>query len=230
MTLNKKQKIWLIIGTSIGVILIYSGLVIYPQTSDILELNNKIYKEKIRQEELKIQENDIKQAKDRESDVDAILNQLSVHLTTKDDILNFIVELENIAKQTNNTQEINILEQTNVPKTKKTENEDATKSTNTDTSANTQTTTNQSQAEKSSNYIEVEVKLQGSFDSLISYLDELKKTTILTDEISLETQLAELASSEAGTQLMQNEEAPATSDLSSIINLKVYIKDQNDTK
>ncbi|MDD3888240.1 MAG: hypothetical protein PHN19_05805 [Patescibacteria group bacterium] len=230
MTLNKKQKIWLIIGTSIGVIIIYSGLVIYPQTSDIFELNNKIYKEKIRQEELKVQENDIKQAKDRESDVDAILNQLSVHLTTKDDILNFIVELENIAKQTNNTQEINILEQTNAPKTKKTENEDATKSTNTDTSANTQTTTNQSQAEKSSNYIEVEVKLQGSFDSLISYLDELKKTTILTDEISLETQLAELASSEAGTQLMQNEEAPTTSDLSSIINLKVYIKDQNDAK
>ncbi len=227
-TLNKNQKSWLTIGISLGIVLIYAGLVIYPQTSNILELNSKIYKEKIRQAELKIQENDIKQAKDRESDVDIILDQLSIHLTTKDDILNFIIELENIAKQTNNTQEINIVEQTNAPQVQKTENEE--KPSNTNTGTNSSATVDQEQASTAKDFIEVEVKLQGSFEDLIAYLSELKKATILTDETSLESQLAELASTQTNKQLVQNETAPQTSDLSSTLKLRVYIKDQNVTK
>ncbi|MFA6295797.1 MAG: hypothetical protein WC663_00405 [Patescibacteria group bacterium] len=225
--MQKLQKTWLTIGISLGIVLLYTGLIIYPQTSNILDLNNKIYQEKIRQEGLKIQENDIKQAKDKEQNIDTILDQLSIHLTTKDDIVNFIVDLENIAKQTNNEQTINILEQTNAPQIKKTEKEDTT---NTDTSTNTSVTTNPTQANPTNNFIEVEVKLQGSFEDLVAYLNELKKATTLTDETSLDSQLAELATTKTSTQVVQNEAMPTTSELSTTLNLKVFIKDQNATK
>lgn len=213
--MNKPQKILLTIGISLGIIIIYVAFFIYPQATDILELNNKINKEKTRQQELRIKEQDIKQAKEKEKEIAFILNKLSVHLTASDDILNFIIQLEDIAKNTNNTQEINILEETTSPKAKKTENVESPENTN---------AVSVSDQNKQKDYIEVEVKLQGSFESLINYLSELKKASILTDEQSLDSQLSELTSLPENQPLAENTEAPKTSDITTTLLLKVFIK------
>lgn len=223
--LDKNQKTLLTIGISATIVILFAAFFVYPQTADILELNNKIYKEKTRQEELRIEEKDIKQAKDKEKEVDLILNQLSVHLTTKEDILNFIIQLEDIAKQTNNIQTIKIIEDTNNPQVKKTENEE--KPTNT----NASTVQSQNPADsKTNDFVEVEVKLQGTFSNLINYLTELKKAEILTDEESLDSQLSELSALPANQPIAVNQNEPQTSDIATTLMLKVYIKNTNAPK
>lgn len=218
--LDKKQKLWLTISICGLIILIYTGLIIYPQISDLLATNNKIAQQQATLSELNTKKNDLKSAKDQEENADYILKQFSVHLTTQKDILDFIIQLEDIAKRTNNTQEITIAAEEETPQIKQSENEEANAPAQNQENTNNLNQTNQSSQPES---IDIKINLTGSFEALINYLAELSKAPILSDQISLDSQLASLISTEAGQQITNDQEAINKSEITTALNLKVYL-------
>ncbi len=203
-SLTKNQKLLLTVGIGLCIIILYIAVIIYPQTSNILKFNEDIHQEKIQLAQLDIEGADLKKFKDKEAEVNYILNQLSVHLIKEEDILDFIVQLEDIAEKTNNEQEINIQQEEEKPAVKKTEG-------------------NTEETESSQDGIKVQVTLKGDFNSLMDYLTELENAEILSDQLSLNTQLQGLDETKTNTPLTEEEEIPSDNQLSTVIELNVYL-------
>ena len=210
--LNKNQKLLLTIGIGLIIAILFVALIIYPQTSSILQMNNQIQNEKMQLEQLDTKESDISKFKDKESEVDFIVDQLAAHLTTQEDILDFIVQLEEIAGNTNNKQEIKIQEgeEEVKPKAKKTEDETG------------QDTTVKNPLDDLDS-INVEVNLEGDYNSLINYLIELEKSDILTDQTSLDAFLEGLDQALPNTPLTEEDEAFTGNLLTTQIQLKAFL-------
>ena len=198
------RKLLLTIGIGLFIVILYIAIIIYPQTSNILKYNNGIYNEKIELAQLNIKEKDLKKFKDKEKEINFILDQLSAHLIREEDILDFIIQLEEIAKKTNNKQEINIQQEEKAPKAQKTEDQ-------------------QVKEKKEENAIKAKIKLIGDFNSLINYLIELEKANILSDQLSLNSQLAGLTQVKTNIPFAEPEEIPKENELITEIEINIFL-------
>lgn len=211
--LAKEKKLKISIIVSFLVAILYIGLIIYPSVSNILNYNNKIYQQKKILYEQDLKEKNLKQYRNKEKEINYILSNTSKHLIIGDNVLNFILQLEEIAKNLNIKQEIKIEQSQEKEKAapKKTEDE-------------TLTPQDAKIADplKDQKNIPGQVVLASSFNELINYLINLEKAEIISDELILDTRLEGLSLLPANIPVTE-EQKTAGDKLSTTLDFRIFL-------
>ncbi len=192
MISNKKNIYLITISTCLGLV-VFGVLVIAPYVKDIFALSDDIKKQKSGIADFDLKKDNFKKLKEDEEEAKSTLNNLSKALISKENGLEFIVLLENIAEKTSNSQTIeviNTLEESS--KNKKDGNTDSK-------------TESIRDPLESINSLRFRVKLQGSYKNLLLYLAELESVGVYTDVVSMEIK-SNSASPVSGTKPFGEEE------------------------
>jgi hypothetical protein len=174
MILNKKNIYLITIITCLG-LAAFGFLVVTPCVQEIFSLSNNIKDQKASISDFDLKEENFKKLKEDEQEADSTLNNLSEALISKENSLEFIVLLEEIANKTSNTQTIEVVnkEDETTAKVKKEDKEDPEKESFKDPLEGVEA-------------LYFKVKLQGSYKSLLLYLAELESMRVYTDIVSTE--------------------------------------------
>lgn len=172
MILTKKSVYIVTLATCLGLGL-FGFLVVAPYVQDIFSLSNDIKKQKSDIKSYDLKEENFKKIKNNEKEVNSILNNLSEALVSKENSLEFIILLEEIASKTSNTQAIEVVNKTeDINNNKRGEKKDPEIEILKDSLENVEA-------------LYFKIRLQGTHKNLLSYLAELESLSIYTDVMSL---------------------------------------------
>lgn len=154
-TIERKQKIYITLGVTLALIVATGVFILWPWWQDIQDLKKQIFEEETTLQELNAKEVKLKNFSQNSKTLYANLKILKESLLTEQDALNFILETEKIASQTNTTQTINLETEEKEIKTK------------------TIPTQNKDIAEDELNElpsIKGQIVLEGEFNNIIDYI------------------------------------------------------------
>lgn len=203
MILTKKNIYIATVITFLGLI-VFGIFVVAPYVQKIFVLSDDIKEMKLNVEDFDLKKENFKKLKEDEEKADLTLINLSKALVSKENSLELIVLLEEVASKTSNVQAIEVVSvvaDKEASKDKK-DNEESKKE---------NTTTNSLEDPlKNIEALYFKVKLQGTYKNLLMYLVELESLDIYTDVMSME-----IISSSAGPTSSNKpfEEEVAASDI-----------------
>jgi hypothetical protein len=179
MILTKKNIYIATVITSLGLI-VFGIFVVAPYVQKIFVLSDDIKEMKLNVEDFDLKKENFKKLKEDEEKADLTLINLSKSLVSKENSLEFIVLLEEVASKTSNVQAIEVV---SVVADK-------------EVSKNKQSSEENKKENATTNFLEdplkniealyFKVKLQGSYKNLLLYLAELESLGIYTDTMSME--------------------------------------------
>lgn len=166
-----KKNIYLITIISCLLLVAFGILVVIPYVQDIFALSNDIKDNKASIRDYDLRELNFKKLKQDEEEANEILDELSDSLVSKDNSLEFIVLLEEIARKTFNEQSIELIDESEEEEKRKTK-------------SSTNETLNDPLEAIEALYFNV--RLQGNHKNLLRYLVELENLGVYADVVSME--------------------------------------------
>ncbi|NQU99768.1 MAG: hypothetical protein HQ538_03435 [Parcubacteria group bacterium] len=172
MILTKKNIYIATAITCLGLV-VFGIFVVAPYVQDIFTLSHDIKEMKSNVEDFDLKEENFKKLKEDEEKADLTLNNLSRALVSKENSLEFIVLLEEVASKTSSIQAIEVVNKSEDEETNKRGEQDPAIESLEDPLKNIEA-------------LYFKVRLQSSYKNLLLYLAELESLGIYTDVMSME--------------------------------------------
>lgn len=207
-----KQKIYIITVITALIFATLGVLVIYPWVSEILSISNDVEYQRLNLKKYSSREENFKELKSEENEIDLTLRNLSESLISRENNLGFIVLLEDLANKTNNKQSIEIVNKSEE-----------------DVAVNKNKTTAEPLVQDGLKDIEslhFKIKLEGKYKNLLNYLLELEKLEIYTEVTSISIKLKNVNVDAVSNKPFEEGEAQESDILNTTLEVRVFAREQ----